>query len=99
MLPIILSPEAEKEVVDSYWWYEEQLFGLGDEFILCLDAEMHSISRNSEIYQVVHKNIRRGILKRFPYCVFFIKEPNHIQVLAVFNAHRNPSDWKKRKNK
>jgi hypothetical protein len=57
---------------------------------------MQSIARNPKIYQVVHENIKKGILQRFPYCAFFIKEPNHIQVLAVFNAHRNPSEWKRR---
>ena len=96
MLPLILSPESEKEIQDAYEWYEAQRIGLGNEFMLCLDATMHSIARNPLIYQVVHKNIRRGVLRRFPYCIFFLKEYNHIQVLAVFHAHRNPVNWKNR---
>ena len=45
MLPLILSPEAEKEIYDAFAWYEAQQIGLGNEFILCLDATMHSIAR------------------------------------------------------
>ena len=97
MNDLILSPEAEEEVADAYAWYEEQCIGLGEEFILCLDAALSSIARNPQIHQVVYKNIRRTVLRRFPYCIFFIEEYEHIHVLAVFHAHRNPSEWKNRK--
>jgi toxin ParE1/3/4 len=71
MLPIIISPKSENDISNAYVWYEKQSPGLGDEFILCLDAILHRVARSPQIFQVVHKDIRRGILKRFPYGVFF----------------------------
>ena len=97
MLSIILSPEAENDVFNAYEWYEKQCSGLGSEFILCIDAEMHSIKRNPKICQTIHKKIRRSVIRRFPYCIFYIEEPDHIRVLSVFHAHKNPSTWKRRK--
>ncbi|MCK4983045.1 MAG: hypothetical protein KAS17_08990 [Victivallaceae bacterium] len=46
MLPLIFTPESENDVLEAYRWHEKQCAGLGEEFILCLDAVMHSISRN-----------------------------------------------------
>ena len=86
MLPLILSPEEEKEIHDAYAWYEAQRIGLGNEFILCLDATMRSIARNPLIYQVVHKNIRRGVLRRFPYCVFFLKRGKSYSSFSTFSC-------------
>ena len=96
MRNLILSPEAEQEAKSAYTWYEGQCPGLGKEFILCLDAAFSSITRNPQIYQVIHKNIRRALIRRFPYGVFYIIEPEHIQILAIFHMRRNPDEWKKR---
>ncbi len=98
MLSLILSSESEKEIENAYKWYENKRIGLGNEFMHCLDATLHSISRNPKLFQNVYKNIRRAIVRRFPFCIFFIEERKNIKVLAVFNANRNPSEWKKRKN-
>jgi plasmid stabilization system protein ParE len=62
-----------------------------------VDTTLSSVARNPKIFQVIYKNIRRAILRRFPYCLFFIKGDEHIQVLAVFHAHRDPTEWKNRK--
>lgn len=97
MKPIIVSPEAEGDLTEAYRWYEEQVEGLGDEFLLCVDACIRSMARNPKIYQKVHKNIRRALTRRFPYGIFFIEETDHIRVLAVFHARRDPTIWQSRK--
>lgn len=97
MLPVILSPEAEIDLSDAYVWYESQVSGLGEEFIIGVDASIHTIRRNPEIFQVVHRDIRRSLMRRFPFGIFFIIEPDHIRVLAVFHAHRDPKIWGKKR--
>jgi len=97
MNPVIISPEAEADLADAYQWYEQRVEGLGDEFLLCVEACIRSVARSPKIYQKVHKNIRRALVRRFPYGVFFIEEVNHIRVVAVFHAHRNPVIWRDRK--
>lgn len=65
-------------------WYESHLNGLGNEFLLCVDACIQNISRNPEFYQKIHKNIRRALIRRFPYGIFYIEHDTYINVLAVF---------------
>ena len=69
--PLIVRPEAEVELAEAYQWYEQQVHGLGAQFLLCVDAVMASIERNPQLFPVVHKGvIRRALTRRFPYSVF-----------------------------
>ena len=75
---IIIRPKAEVEMTEAYGWYEDRMQGLGSDFILSVDAVLHAIARNPRHYQVIYKNIRRALTKRFPYEVFYIKEKSRI---------------------
>jgi len=39
-LPLIIRPEAEEDLSESYGWYERQRPGLGDEFLLRVEAAL-----------------------------------------------------------
>ena len=96
ILELIVRPEAEAEIGEAFDWYEERVSGLGLDFILNLDAAFNAILRNPLLYPALHKNIRRALLRRFPYQVFFVYEENRVVVLAVFHGKRDPKHWKHR---
>ncbi len=94
---LIVRDEAEADLDEAYQWYEQQVRGLGGEFLLCVDAVMASIERNPRLYPVVHKGvIRRALTRRFPYGVFFIEGETSVSVIAVAHAKRNPRVWQAR---
>jgi len=93
---VVLTPEAEQDITEAFTYYEENLIGLGSSFILCVDAAFQSISRNPEQYKKVYKNIRRVLIRKFPFGIFFIEEKERIVIIAVFHAKRNPKEWKSR---
>ena len=37
---LIIRPEAELDIEESYNWYEDQAMGLGDEFLLALHMRL-----------------------------------------------------------
>jgi plasmid stabilization system protein ParE len=90
-LELVLSDESEKDISAAYTWYEKQRAGLGDEFFLCLDAAFAGIARAPKTYEAMYLNIRRAVIMRFPYSIFFVEEPDRVFVLAVFHASRNPA--------
>jgi len=94
---VIISTEAESDLTQAYLWYEKQVEGLGGEFLFCVDACIQNIARSPKIYQKVRKNIRRAFICRFPYGIFFIEQTDHIMIIAVFHASRDPSRWQSRK--
>lgn len=89
--------EAEADLAEAFQWYEQQVRGLGDQFLLCVDAVMASIERAPQLYPVVHKGvIRRALTRRFPYGVFFVEGERSVSVIAVAHVKRNPRFWKDR---
>jgi hypothetical protein len=52
---------------------------------------------NPRQFPVVHKSIRRALLRRFPYALMFIIEPDEtLTVIACFHGSRDPARWQKR---
>jgi plasmid stabilization system protein ParE len=93
---IIIRPEAESDISETYSWYNDRLLGLGSEFINCIDDIFNSIMINPESFATVYKNVRRALIKRFPYAIYYIYEESTIVVIAVFHFKRNPKSWQKR---
>lgn len=91
--PVQLRWEAERDLDAAYTWYDQQRFGLGEEFLLAVDAAMARISRWPETPPVVHGEIRRALLRRFPYGVFYTVEEQRIVILAILHAARDPEAW------
>ena len=90
--------EAEKDISTAYVWYEKQRPGLGDDFLLCIEAVLDAIRTNPHQYAIVHKQVRRALLRRFPHAVFYFDNGTDISVIAVFHCSRNPTSWQKRSN-
>jgi plasmid stabilization system protein ParE len=91
-----IRPDAERDIAEAYRWYEEQRIGLGAAFLLCVEEGLAKIQRAPEAYPVVHKNVRRLLIKRFPYGIFYAVEQPVIIVLAVFHERRDPLAWRSR---
>jgi toxin ParE1/3/4 len=89
-------PDAESELRDSFFWYDRQRKGLGDEFILCVDETVERIRRTPEVYPRIFNNIRRTTVKRFPFALFYEVDDEGIRVIAVFHSRRNPKRWHSR---
>jgi toxin ParE1/3/4 len=83
-------------LTEAWRWYEEQHEGLGDEFRACIDAALAEISRAPLMWPRVHGEVRRRVVRRFPYAVIYLAERTHVEVLAVFHASRDPSHWRSR---
>lgn len=90
-------PEAQEEFDKAIGYYENIASGLGYDFAL----EVHSaIKRSIELpkaWVILDGEIRRSLVRRFPYGVLYSEEPDGIFILAVMNLHRDPEYWKKRK--
>lgn len=89
-------PLAEQDIAEAFVWYEEQATGLGLEFMRAVDASFAAIQRSPMIYPVVYRDLRRALLRRFPYKVFFAQREDRIDVLAVVHGRRHPRVWRRR---
>lgn len=96
MRRILFRPQARIEFEAAGDWYERESRGLGEAFLEAVDQQLARIAANPLLYPVVHRNVRKAALKRFPYCVYFRLRGDIVVVLAVFHSARNPAAWKRR---
>ncbi len=96
MLLVRLRPGALIDLRDAWGWYEDKRPGLGDEFRACVDVAIAEIARDPLMWQRVFGDVRRRIVRRFPYSVLYLAEPGHIEVIAVFHFSRDPKKWRSR---
>ena len=96
MYSVIFTQAARRELLDAQDWYEEQVTGLGRRFRQAVDALIQRMSDNPHQFPVVLKTVRRALLRRFPYSLFFVVEDDALIVIACFHASRDPSHWQKR---
>jgi toxin ParE1/3/4 len=91
-----LRKPAQADIADAARWYEARGKGLGAEFLRAVEACLSNIRRSPESHAHVHPRVRRALLRRFPYAVFYVLSGQHIQVIACLHVRRQPGVWKSR---
>jgi plasmid stabilization system protein ParE len=95
--PVIFTPRARTELIDAQDWYENEVSGLGRRFRAAVDAVVQRMSANPRQFPVIYKNVRRALLRRFPYALMFVIEADDtLTVIACFHGSRDPARWQKR---
>lgn len=92
---VVLRPEAADDASEVQAWYESRRAGLGREFGVAIEALIGRIATNPFMFHRVHGEIRRAVLSRFPYAIFFRPSGDQIVVLAI-HGRQHPSRWKTR---
>ena len=90
-------PRADLDVAATFDWYENEEVGLGQEFLAELRGTYDRIVDGPLAYQDLRSGIRRALLWRFPYAVYFAVEGDVVVVLAVLHAGRDPAEWQRRR--
>ncbi|MBN3905920.1 MAG: type II toxin-antitoxin system RelE/ParE family toxin [Nostoc sp. NMS1] len=93
---LIISREAELDIQDGFEWYEQRSSGLGSEFVRAVDSSLALIGRNPLAYPQVYRQVRRVLIRRFPYGVMYILSQDVITIIACFHVKRDPKQWQDR---
>lgn len=78
---ISVKDEAELDLLEAFDWYETEKPGLGNEFLNELDKCIVHLENNPLQYQIIYKNVRRILLQRFPFGVFYLVETNIVHII------------------
>ncbi|MEA2082737.1 MAG: type II toxin-antitoxin system RelE/ParE family toxin, partial [Thermodesulfobacteriota bacterium] len=70
--------EIASEVKSSYFWYQEQANGLGDDFLDELESAYQEISELPCTWPLFQNGFRRFLLSRFPFSVIYREHENSI---------------------
>jgi len=84
------------ELIEAQDWYEREAAGLGRRFREAVNTLVGRMSNNPRQFPIVYKNVRRAVLRRFPYSLFFVMDSDELVVIACFHGSRDPSRWQRR---
>lgn len=89
-------PDAEVEFNHAIAYYEECSEGLGLDFAIEIHSTIGRILAHPKAWSILKNDIRRCLVRRFPYGILYSIESDEIFILAVMNLHQNPDHWKYR---
>lgn len=92
----VFHPEVKEDIQFAYHWYQEQAEGLGEDFLVELEASYEVISELPDTWPTFQKGFRRYLLARFPYSVIYRKSGKKIFVVAIMHNRRKPGYWRER---
>lgn len=49
-----------------------------------------------EVHAKIFQQLRRSLVRRFPYAVFYRIDDDQVTVVAVYHCRRDPRDWQRR---
>ncbi len=90
-------PQAAAEFNLAIDHYEKIEPGLGYDFAREVFSAIERACHFSEAWTPLDTEIRRSLVRRFPYGVLYSVEAKGILMIAVMNLHRDPDYWKDRK--
>lgn len=91
---LLIDARAEEEAAEAFEYYYEIHSELAYEFYEQLDRVYDKVENNPASCQLVNDYIRRALLAKFPYAVFYrILPENRVLVLTILHTSRNPKSW------
>jgi toxin ParE2 len=93
--------EARAEAIEAAAWYDRKKFGFGDQLLDEIERALVRIEIDPPSFPLWELSdgsdeLRRCVLRRFPYVVIFTCRPEETIVIAVSHGRRLPSYWRER---
>jgi len=91
-LGLLIKPEAEADIRAAFAYYEQHA-GAGGRFRDRIEALLGQLTELPNAFPVLYQNVRRALLRDFPYSLFYVVEPARVVVLGVLHQARDPRSW------
>ena len=96
MRTLRLRKAARADIESAFEWYRQQSPTAALRFLVAIDEALDSLCEQPERFPVVPGALRRTLLRRFPYAIYFKVYDRTISVVGVIHGHRHPRTWLRR---
>ena len=95
---IVYHPDAEKELIEAAQFYERSVANLGGQFLDGADQAIGAILKAPERWRILDGDVRRYLMPRFPYAIYYRVLPDEVRILAFKHHGRHPDYWRYRQS-
>ncbi len=96
-MKLVLHRLAEREMEDAFWTYEDQSDGRGTTFLDQVQRSARHLltfPRSAPVArQIGDITVRKRVLARFPYDLFYTFDEDALSILAIAHQKRRPGYW------
>jgi hypothetical protein len=92
-MKIIFTEFAAKELLQAKSFYEVEVKGLGENFSNEIKSALTRISNFPAAWPILKNEIRKCVVRKFPYNLLYSIEQDFILILAAAHHHRKPFYW------
>lgn len=96
MTHVVFLPEAEQEMLEASLYYQSKASGLGVDFLSEVERAVKSIAESPNTWPILEGELRRRLVRRFPFGILYKVESEEIVVIAVAHLRKKPGYWKER---
>jgi plasmid stabilization system protein ParE len=89
--------EALAELIAAGRYYNQQVPGLGDDLMNEVESGIRTILSNPTVWRILADDVRRFLVLRFPYGIYYTAESEVVVVSAIKHLHRDPDYWQDRR--
>ena len=95
-MKVLLRQEAEEDVAAAVAWYTRADRRLARDFVSEVRRTISRIRQRPLQFPEAPKNVRRAILHRFPYAIYFVPRESFVAVVAILHTKRRSALWEQR---
>ena len=93
-----LHPEAENDLRDAAEFYREHADATLSQALLAeFEHAMRLLREHPQLDALWRNNMRRYVMRRFPYSVIYSINGEEVHIFAVAHHSRRPGFWRHRK--
>jgi len=92
-------PEVENDLNNAFIWNQSLNFSAAIEFQDTINQALKEIVENPLLWPVEMGNIRKKVIKKFPYIIFYEIINEQIYVFVIAAARKKPGYWLNRLEK
>ena len=88
--------EAYEELGAAYEWYAQRSHRAAAAFLREVDRGIRLIVESPDLWPHFEGEVRRCVLRAYPYSILYRQAGTAIQVIAVAHDRRRPGYWRRR---
>ncbi len=89
-------PQASEEYLDACRYYVKIDGTLGAAFVRSVETAIDQIAQSPTAWPVIEEDVRRHLLKRFPFGIHYTIEDGFVLIVSVAHMKRMPGYWRNR---
>lgn len=82
---------ASQDLIDGYWFYENQVEGIGKYFLDTLYSDIDSLTINAGIHSIYFEKYHRLLSKKFPFAIYYRVVNDTAYIYSVLDCRREPA--------